>query len=139
MAGGLTTADKKLYKNSIKSIVRDLDSLKCLTQEISDNMGLGTTLVTTQGGKTDGLIQSNSASTGIIAEADDIRIVNVILETATAVDITVLLHDASTFTHRIYGGSYSLDLEFRQSPVSTVTVTELNGVATNVSINYLSK
>jgi hypothetical protein len=120
---GKPTYDKDIQ--SIKSYLRTIaSSEKCKT---------------TQGGSVSGNISSTSLSTGTLAEADNIRIATVIARVDTEFDITYTLHDGSSFTHRIYGGVWIIELESYQSPIQSVVVEEKEGTASDVSINYLSK
>lgn len=86
-------------------------------------------------------IQNGVATLAVssIAYADNIRSVNVQIEENTRCSVALLLHDGTTITHQMFGGSYYVELQLNQPPISSVTVTELDGIATRAIINTLSK
>lgn len=104
--------------------------------------GARSPIQTTIGSHVIGTIQQSGTSTlssGAIAATSDVRIVMIQVETETQVEVVVTLDDASTVTHRIFGGSYSLELEYNQSPITLITVEELDNTATRAVINWVNK
>ena len=129
------TYDKDL--TIIKELLRQVNKSLC---SIDSSTG-DTVNDTTRGGYSYATIQdtATASETVNLNAADEIRIVTVMIDTATRVEIGITLADASNFTHLLVGpGTWQIKLENHQSPVTQIVVTELDDTATNVSINYLS-
>ena len=100
------------------------------------------TIETTTGGIQDTNTLSASGTTTAITPAvgDNIRIVEVIVGAATAVRLDVTLANGDTLQKLILGpGAGGLELENNESPITNITVTELDAIATRVLISYKSK
>jgi hypothetical protein len=96
--------------------------------------------VTTQGGSLNGtLAPFGGVGTPPIAATDEIRKVTVTLENNTSADINIVLADASSILHGMFGGTYSLELELNQSPIVSVNVTDTDGIGSRIKINWISK
>lgn len=123
----------KREKDKLFSLLKTLVSTLCGTKE-----GEAKVSKTTQGGSVVGDIQVSSITTSTISESDAIRVATVEMDTATEVDITVTLHDGSTFIHKSLGSPWSLALELYQSSIESIVVEEQSNTLTRASINYMS-
>jgi hypothetical protein len=90
------------------------------------------------GGSVSATLQASSLSTGTIAEAQQIRWVDIKSDADTTLEITVTLHDGSSWVHRTYRDSHRIRLPLTASPVQSVNVEELDNTSVVVSINYLT-
>lgn len=138
------------------SLVDDISTVDGLTLSTKrvETWGSGSTVdcIATVPGPISGTILSSSITTGAMDDQWNIRKVNVLLETNTLARIDVISYvDEVTpggagapqcdgiFSHLIFGGSYSIELENNQAPIKEVIVTELDGTSTRAVINVLSK
>lgn len=121
------------YRQILDDIARDLLSVRkvlCTSNTLS--------LSPLNGGSVSATLQSSSLTTGDIPEANAIRWLDIESDADTTLEITVVLHDGSTWSHRTFRDPYKVKLPLTASPIKSVTVEELDNNPDEVSINYLS-